>query len=177
MTSSPFTGEQQVQAHQGQWWEAELNLPPMKRAAAAAWIGLFMGLNFREGTVLLGLRPSTPLGVATGTPLMNGASQTGRTIATDGWTNSVTGIVKAGDFFSLGSAGSTRLHQVVQDANSNGSGQANLEIWPRLRSSPADNAPLTFVNPKGIWRLKAPFAYTIELAMQFGISVSLTEAL
>jgi hypothetical protein len=177
MTASPFTGEQQVQAHQGQWWEADFQLPPMKRASASAWVGLFTALNFREGTVLLAPEPHQPLGVATGAPLVNGASQTGRTLGTKGWSASVTGIVRAGDFFQLGSGGNTRLHMVVQDADSNGAGVAVLEIWPSLRFSPADNAPLTFASPNGIWRLKEPFDYTVDIATVYGLSVTLMEAL
>jgi len=34
VSSSPFTGQQQVYKHQGQWWEAEVSLPPMKRDEA-----------------------------------------------------------------------------------------------------------------------------------------------
>jgi hypothetical protein len=177
MSASPFTGTQQLQAHQGEWWLCDLDLPPMTRAQAAAWVGMFMGLNYREGTFLLVQEPSRPLGIATGAPVVNGAGQTGKTLLTRGWTASKTGILKAADYFSLGTAGSTSLHQVVRDADSDGSGHATLEIWPRIRSAPADGAVLTVINPQGRWRLKDPFTHTIDLAMIFGVSVSLIEAL
>jgi hypothetical protein len=176
MSMSPFTGEQQIQAHQGAWWEAELDLPPMKRAAAAAWVGMFMALNFREGSFTLPAYPTTPLGVASGTPLVNGNGQSGKSLATKDWGSGVTGIVRAGDLFQLGSGGSAHLYMVAQDANSSIGSTATLEIWPRLRVSPANDDPLTFNNPVGQWRLKEPFDYTIDIAMIFGISVSLVEA-
>lgn len=175
MTASIFTGEQQVQAHAGQWWECDVDWPPMKRAQAQALLGAFVGLNFREGTLLLGVRPKTPLGVAAGSPVVSGGSQTGRTLATTGWLNGTT--VKAGDFFHLGSGSGTHLHQVVQDFVADSGGNGSLEIWPALRSSPTNGAALTFTDPNGLWRLIEPLSWSIDLAMIFGLSVSLREAI
>lgn len=86
-------------------------------------------------------------------PLVNGADQTGATLAIDGVQASKTGVFLAGDWFQLGSGSSSRLHMVTADADSNGSGEATLDIWPPLRASPADNVALTITNPKGVFRL------------------------
>lgn len=96
-----------------------------------------------------------PAGVATGTPLVNGASQTGSTIDTDGWTASQTGILKAGDYFHFTNGSSGReMHMVVDDANSNGAGEATLTIEPPIRVSPADNAAITVTNAMCQFRLE-----------------------
>jgi hypothetical protein len=34
VTESPFTGEQQIVEHDGQWFEAQISLPPLERAEA-----------------------------------------------------------------------------------------------------------------------------------------------
>lgn len=179
VSTSPFTAEDQVYVHQGEWWECDVTLPPMKRADAEPWVGFLLGLNGREGTFLLGDSANTaPRGVGTGTPLVKGGSQTGKTLETDGWTAGQTGILKAGDWFQLGSGSSARLHKVVQDADSDGSGNATLEIWPRLRSSPADNAALTVSSPKGLFRLLSnQREWSLELAAVYGISFSCREDL
>lgn len=121
------------------------------------------------------------VGVATGTPLVNGASQnvtyanaTGsnwsQSLITDGWTNSTTGILKAGDVFTIagvfavnpvpgeGSTGKKAMpylqqFTVLADANSGAStGPATLTISPPMITSgpfqtvtaaPADNAAIT----------------------------------
>lgn len=120
------------------------------------------------------------VGVATGTPLVNGASQnvtyaasTGtpsQPLVTDGWTNSTTGILKAGDVFTIagvfavnpvpgeGTTGKTVMpylqqFTVLADANSGAStGPATLTISPAIITSgpyqtvsaaPADNAAIT----------------------------------
>jgi hypothetical protein len=85
----------------------------------------------------------SPNGAGGGTPLINGASQTGEDITTDGWSNSITGVAKGGDVLRI--AGLSPLYQVVIDANSNGSGQATIKLNPPIPAgySPADNAAIT----------------------------------
>ena len=73
-----------------------------------------------------------------GTPLVNGSSQTGSSLITDGWPASKT-VLRAGDYFSVNG----ELKQVTSDVLSDGSGNATIPFKPFLRGSPADNAPLT----------------------------------
>lgn len=111
------------------------------------------------------------VGVATGTPKVNGATQSStyadsggnnsQTISTDGWTNSTTGILKAGDVLTFAGVNSvnrrTRVNTgdlqtftVLADANSGAStGPAVLSISPAMiidgpyqtvTNAPADNA-------------------------------------
>lgn len=151
---SPYTFAQQVQRRQGQVWGLEVSYPPLERATAEALHAALCSLNGREGTFLFGdYAHQTPRGTATGTPLVKGASQTGEDLITDGWTNSITGILKAGDWIQLGTTSTARLYKVLADANSNGSGEATLTLWPRIFTAWADNAALTISYPKGNFRL------------------------
>lgn len=50
VATSPFTGQQQVYAHAGKWWEADVTLPPMTATQAKDWIAFLYGLNGMEGT-------------------------------------------------------------------------------------------------------------------------------
>ena len=114
------------------------------------------------------------VGVSTGTPLVNGASQTSayadvkntmtQSLITDGWTNSTTAIVKAGDVFTIAGVFAVnpvtkatlpflRQFVVTEDANSGATtGPATLTIYPAIITSgafqncsaaPADNAAIT----------------------------------
>lgn len=117
--------------------------------------------------------PSFTTGARGGTPLINGASQNvtyatakstwAQTLITDGWSNSITGCVKAGDVFTIAGvfdvnpttrATLTRLKQftITADANSSAGGAITLAITPPIISSgpqqnvsaaPADNAAIT----------------------------------
>ena len=178
-SSSPFTGQQQVYKHQGQWWEAEMSFPPMKREKAEELAAFLLKLNGRYGTFLMGDPANTsPQGIGTGTPLVRGAGQTGSELITDGWTPDTQNILKAGDWIQLGSAGTSRLYKVLDDVDSNSSGIATLTLFPSLRSSPTDNAVITIDNPVGQWRLSTnDIDYTIKTGQFYGITLACMEAL
>lgn len=179
ISSSPFTGQQQVYKHQGQWWEAEVTLPPMKRADAEQAVAFLLKMNGVYGTFLLGDKANTaPRGVGTGTPLVNGASQTGDELITDGWTTSITGILKAGDWIQLGEGSTTRLYKVLDDVNSDASGNATINIFPNLRSSPENNSAITVSNTQGLWRLASnETEYSIDNMSIYGMTFACVEAL
>ncbi len=73
-----------------------------------------------------------------GTVLVNGASQTGTSLAVDG----LTGTPQAGDTFTV--AGIEKVYTVTSDATVS-SGGSTLAINPALASSPANNAAITFL--------------------------------
>lgn len=155
VSSSEFTFEDQVQEHQGTAWEVSGSLELLNRDQAEEYNGFIAALTGRKGTFLL--TPAgcgTPRGIATGTPLVKGASQTGQSLITDGWTTSQTGILKAGDYFQLGSGSTAKLYRVLYDVNSNGSGEATIQFAPKILVAPADNAPLVITNPVGVFRMK-----------------------
>jgi hypothetical protein len=178
ISQSSFTAAQQVYKYPGQFWEADVTLPPMKRADAEYWISFLMKLNGPFGTFLLGdPNGGTARGVATGTPVVNGGSQTGNELITDGWTAGQTGILKAGDYIQLGSGATAKLYKVLDDVNSDGSGNATLTIWPSLRSSPSNNATITVSNPKGVFRLTVAPYWDINEAAIYGITFGAREAI
>jgi hypothetical protein len=116
--------------------------------------------------------------VATGTPVINGASQTGSELITDGWTADTTGILKAGDYIQLGTGSTARLYKVLDDVDSDGSGNATFDIWPNLRSSPDDNATITVSNCKSVFRLTTNVTdISINQASIYGLTFGAVEAL
>lgn len=151
-SQSPFTLSTQVQEFSGQKWFAEISLPYMTREDAEQYTTFLLKLNGKKGTFLLGDSASpTPRGSAAGDPVVDGAGQTGQTLLTTGWDNSETGVLLAGDYIQIGQ----RLYKVLSDANSNGSGDAELDIWPRLRESPGDGAAIVTANCVGLFRLQS----------------------
>lgn len=176
---SPFTFAGQAQASAGQMWLAEVTLPPMKRADAEQWISWLVSLRGRFGTFTMGdPRACVPRGAGGGTPLVNGAGQTGEELNIDGCTPDITGWLKAGDYVQLGSAGSATLHKVLADVNTNASGQATLTLWPHIRTAPSDNATVTITNTVGRWRLNSnETSWSVDELAVYGISFSAMEAI
>ena len=179
ISASPFTGQQQVYKHPGQWWEMEVTMPAMTRADAEAVAAFLFKLNGQYGTFTLGDPANTsPRGVGTGTPLVKNGGQTGSTLVTDGWTAGTANILRAGDWIQLGTGASTKLHKVLDDVSSDGTGTASLTIWPDLRSSPSDNAAITVNNTQGLWRLASNSQdYSIDIGKIYGITFACMEAL
>jgi len=179
VSQSPFTYQQQAVAHAGQRWEVDVTLPSMARADAEQWVAFLVSLRGRVGTFTLGDPVSaTPRGSAGGTPLVNGASQTGGVLNIDGCTASQTGWLKAGDYIQLGSGGSTTLHKVLQDADSNGSGQVSLDLWPYIRTAPADDLAVVVTNTVGRFRLASNEQnWNINEASIYGLTFGGVEAI
>ena len=182
VSTSPFTFKQQVYQFSGQRWEADVTLPAMAREDAEQWVSFLMKLYGQKGTFLLGdPLASTPRGSASsaaGTPVVNGASQTGGTLAIDGLPASATGYLKAGDYIQLGSAATAQFYKVLTDADSNSSGEATLQIWPNLRSSPSDGATVVVSNAKGVFRLSSnETSWNINRLSLYGITFGATESL
>lgn len=182
VSESPFTFSQQVVRHAGARWSANIRIPAVKRDDSEYWNAFLLRLRGRFGTFLLGdPNAATPRGTASsnaGTPLVNGASQTGNELDIDGLPASQTGYLKAGDYIQLGSGSSARLYKVLQDANSNASGEATLNLWPDLRSSPSDNAPVVVSDAKGVFRLADNQAiWSINNAGFYSIAFTAVEAL
>lgn len=108
------------------------------------------------------------IGALGGTPLINGASQSGTSLVTDGWTASAATRLKQGDVFTIDgvyavnpqnrqSTGQLRQFVCTADGVSDGSGNMTISIYPAINppiggaytqyqtvdSYPADNAAIT----------------------------------
>lgn len=152
---SPFTGHSDVIVWPGQWFESTLTLVPMKRADIQVWDAWLTSLRGKSGTFLLG-DPSkrTPLGsasVAPGAPRVFGAGQSGGELRIAGCPFGAPTYLKAGDMIQLATAGASRLHMVLEDVATNGSGEALFGIWPELREPPVDGSAVTVINPRGVF--------------------------
>jgi len=178
LTESPFTNQQQVYEHEGAQWKATMTLPPMKKANAAVWLAFFTSLRGVRGTFKLGDQDrKTIQGVATGTISVNGASQTGNQVALDGFANNTDNVFKAGDYIQIGSY----LYMVIENANSNGSGESDVKIEPALRQGIEtinDDATVLYTNTTTLMRLDTnEFNWDTNEVSNYGISFSCSEAL
>lgn len=139
LVSTAHSLQRQVRSRGGHRWLISSAWAVLRRSEWAAFFGFAQGQRGQYGTftyVLPG-NLSNAQGVATGTSLVNGGSQTGRSVITDGWSANITGILKAGDFIKF--TGHNKVYVLTADVNSNGSGQATLAIEPALFVSPSDN--------------------------------------
>lgn len=148
--TSPLSRAVQTYELPGARWRVSLPYYNLRDPDAALLQAFLVSLRGRANrfTVHPMARPR-PRGVATGAPMVAGAGQSGSTLATDGWTPNVIGILKAGDFIGVNG----ELKMIVADVSSNGIGQATLTFEPPLRASPADNALITTSQPTATFML------------------------
>lgn len=179
ISMSPFSFKQQTLNYSGGRWEADITLPPMDKDRARQWLGFLVALDGVKGTFLMGDPDGElPLGHAGGTPLVKGADQTGSTLQIDGATANKSQWLRAGDYIQLGSGSTSTLHMVQQDAASDASGNVTLEIFPGVRTAPADDAAVTVQGCKGLFRLADPnTTFSIQSAAIYGINFSVMEAI
>lgn len=108
-----------------------------------------------------------------GTPLLNGAVTTGRTIAIDGLTPSYE--IKEGYWLSLVKSGQHFLHSVGVGATANGSGQATIQLNELLRDSFADNTVVNLAEPQVEGLLLGDWSWSVDVNRVFPIEFSLKE--
>src|SRR5690606_16102436 len=126
---------------------------PMTGDELREWALVLDQLSDLENTFLY--TPPTYKGPSTGytgpNPLVNGASQLGKSLDVDGL-DADTPILKAGDFvsFSVTSPkGNTnyQLLRIAADVLSNSSGEATLTFTTPIRQAPADDAVVQIYSP------------------------------
>jgi len=144
IVSVTTSGRRQARQIDGQKFRLRVSFPPMTRTEFAPINAFIMKQRSQlESFTYAPPTISTPLGVASGTILVNGAISAGATSCSiDGMANSTTGVFKAGDYFRF--TGQTKVYMVVSDVSSNGSGQGTLTFEPPLRSNVADNAVIIY---------------------------------
>ena len=91
---------------------------------------------------------------------------------------SETGYLLAGDYIQLGSGSTTSLHKVLVNADTDGSGNSTLTLWPNVRTAPANGATVTVQSTAGRWRLAGNESeWSVNEASIYGISFSAMEAI
>lgn len=159
-STSPFTGQQQIYAHRGQFWALELSFPPMPVGYAKLWRTWFMNQNGLENSFYY--RPileSTSSGVITAADGLdiNGAQAAQSTDLDITGPLSTNSLLEVGDFLEC----NTQLIQVRGGTlDSDGSGNLTINIWPYVRDAISDTTTVYHQGPRGLFRLEhSDFSY------------------
>jgi hypothetical protein len=150
---SPFTGQTQQYDWMQSLWVGQVSFPPMDRFSRDCWVSFLSlcrgSLNVFQLGDPKGKKPKGVASLKPGAPVVNGANQTGYSLATRGWTASISGMLQPGDYVQVG----YRLYVVNDVVSTDGSGHATLPVWPPVRDLPADGAQVITYNCRGLFRL------------------------
>lgn len=132
---SSLNAFQQYAVLPGSRWYASFTWTNRKGAEARQLTGQLASLLGPVNTFKIAI-PVSLIGTASGSGLVNGASQTGSEIITDGWDISQPLLLAAGDWIEIDQA----VYIVTADVSSDGSGNATIPVSPPIRRSPPDGA-------------------------------------
>jgi hypothetical protein len=168
---SQWTGARQVLASGRGWWECSLSLPPIVgETAVNSWRAFMAQARGAANDFQVPVNEIAQSALAN-VARINGAGQTGRSLATDGWPVSTT-VLSAGQFLTI----NNQLVQLTANITSNASGQATISFEPAIRVSPADNAIIEYKNPYALMYFVEDPGYSVEPGLVYSLAFNLRES-
>ena len=149
---SVFTGAAETVDRGGEHWRVRLDYRNIKGADKAVMKAWLTRLNGQQHRFTLHDHSLIQRGSFGGSPLVWGASQTGKQLSVDGCSTGITNWIRAGDMFEVN--GSLKMQTI--DATSDGSGQIVLDFIPRIVSAPPNNDTIVTTTPSGLFMLAKP---------------------
>ena len=177
--TSPLDGTTQTLAMPGAYWEATLAWPALEQTEARLLEAFLAQMRGAQGRFFYGPTHAPRRATGGGSPVINGASQTGATLSISGFTGGAQAFL-AGDWLSYtDTTGRARLHQATANSTANGSGVASVAIAPPIRRSGANGAAVNITVPVGVFRLSGDDGGEMRTRpLYFGAaSLSIVEAL
>lgn len=158
----------------GNRWMISCRTPVMPIEPDGRRLAQQLGQAVRDGGVVRVLLPNFDPG-APGTPLVNGAVTSGRTVAIDGLTPGY--AIKAGQPVSFVSSGSRYFDIIESQVIANGSGEATITLHNLLRAPLANNATVELGVPKleGAVELASPGPWQRDRLTFFEFTVTETK--
>jgi len=153
MHTSPFDGSTQTLTRPGAAWEATLSWPALEQADARTMEAFLASMLGAAGRFYYGPPHAPRRATGSGSPTINGGSQSGSTLSLAGFSASAQAFL-AGDWLSYtDTTGRARLHQVTANVTANGSGVASVPIAPPIRRAGNNGAAVNITAPTGVFRL------------------------
>ncbi len=148
--TSPLTNATQTVARKGTLWRVDLSFTNLDGADRADLQAFLTKLNGQEHRFTLHDHAYTRRGTGGGSPVIDGASQTGSSINIKAASVSVSHWLLPGDYLSF----NNQLFMATADCDTDGTGDVSVPLSPPIRSAPADGAAVDIVAPvSGVFML------------------------
>jgi len=151
---SPLSGSTQTIELPAARWVASLSfdgMEPEETRVLAAFLAQLRGASGRF--LVYDFSHPTPRGIdnLTDTVTVNGASQTGNSLITSGWTFPSTGILEPGDYIKIDDTNEVKV--ITSTVTTVGSSAATLNFEPPIRISPTTGTNISRVNCSSVMLL------------------------
>lgn len=143
ISQSPLNGSISTQDRDGEHWLLQMSYSELADDRRRQLIAFLLKLNGSQHRFTVRDFSYAIAGVGGGSPLVNGAAQTGKNLIVDAAPVSTTAWLKAGD--KIGVVG--LLHSVDADVDTDAGGNATIIVSPRIFLPPNDNATVEIDAP------------------------------
>jgi hypothetical protein len=157
----------------GARFAVDVTLPPLEPADAAKFLAARMKARAENDTLTLAWPQAEIWSVIGGSPVVNGAGQSGARLSISGLTANQ--VIPAGRFFSFQAGGRHYLHMTTLQVTANGAGQVQLHVAPLLRVSPPAGAALNFSAPVVEGLLTGTLEWSLERLRWTSTAFTLSE--
>ncbi len=170
---SPFNGEIATQDRDGEHWLLRMAWDDLEGTRRHELLAFLFKLNGAQHRFTVQDFSFLRQGAGGGSPLVQGGSQTGKSLIIDGASNNITDWLKAGDKISVAGL----LHSVDDDVNTNGSGVATINVSPRIFVSPANNEAVEITTPIFTFFMTSPVVPVATSKTQSAVNIEARSSL
>ncbi len=179
---SSFTRRIVTQEYEGDAWTLTLGYRGLTREKAQPVLAFKDSLRGPIGTFVMKFPGyDAPLGAAknvASSPSVNGSGQAGsKTLTIGSATPSVEDWLLEGDIIQVGPASRPHWHRVLTNVDTDSSGEATIDVAPRIREDTLDGDLISYTSPLCLFRLvefvpvglRKPVLHTFDLVCEEAI--------
>lgn len=179
---SAFTRKITTQEYEGESWQVSVRFFGLGRSLAQPVEAFIDSLRGPIGTCVVPYPGyAVPLGAAQSnpsSPTVNGSGQAGNaTLSVTSGPLSIAGWLLAGDIIQVGPSTRPHWHRVLEDVDTDGSGNATIEVWPRVRNDVIGGDPVSYSSPLCLFRLSQDVGTEIERPTRHSVELTFDEEL
>lgn len=164
-----------VSTRGGQRWRISLSFAPATRDEITDLWAFLNAQSGQAGAFYYTLPNHAARGTIAGAPVVDGADQAGKDLATKGWPANSAGVLRVGDFIRLD--GHFKTYQVTADVSADAAGKAVISLFPALQNAPFDAAAVV-ADCRFRCSLYSDISeMDISVALHYGTSFELVEVL
>ena len=178
LLNQTLSGKKQVRQIGSQYFSFTVQMPLMKQELAQSYFAFLQKQkgSFEDFTIAAPLDNLGAGKAETDIQVVGTHAPGDGSIVIDGFSNSQTGALKAGDLIKF--ANHTKVYMVQSDIDANASGQLTVLISPNLVSSLADNEAVTVNKPQfTVYLENNEIMYSTDASGLFTISFDVREVI
>lgn len=170
---SPFNEAIETLDRDGEHWAISMAFEQLQDTRRAELLAFLFKLNGAQHRFTVQDFSYSRLGAGGGSPIVNGAGQTGKSLNITSGPASQTNWLRAGDKISVAGL----LHSVDADVDTAAGGTATILVSPRIFAAPANSAPVEIDTPTNSFALISNSLAVMSKANESSVSFEAVSAL